>query len=79
MKHPNEAFIDLNIRSKLLNLSELARRLETRPTTLYNRINNIGSHKPLSTTELLNIEDIIRQDLFGDNEKIPLENIEFDD
>lgn len=62
-KHPNEAFIDLNIRSKLINVSELARKMNIRPTTLYNRINGIGSHKPLNPNELVQIETIIKNDL----------------
>lgn len=68
MKHPNEDFIYLNIRSKLINISELARKLNMLPTTLYNRINGIGRHKALTPTELINIEQIIKDDLFNNKE-----------
>lgn len=54
---------NLNVKSKLINLSELARKLNIRPTTLYNRINGIGYHKPLSANELTEIETIIKTDL----------------
>lgn len=60
-KHPNEAFIDLNIRSKILNLSEIARRLDMK--NLYNRLHGIGNYKPLTTDELLRIEEIVKSDL----------------
>lgn len=63
MKHPNEAFIDLNIRSKLINISELARRLDIPPKTLHGRLHMTGKYKPLSADELIKIETIIKTDL----------------
>lgn len=62
-KHPNEAFTNLNIHSKLINVSELARRINTTGPALKHRINGTGRHKALSPTELINIEEIIKNDL----------------
>jgi broad-specificity NMP kinase len=53
----------MNIKSKLINVSALARILNTRPTTLYNRINGLGSHKKLTENELTEIENLIKKDL----------------
>lgn len=53
----------MNVKSKLINLSELARKLNTRQSTLYNRINGLGKHKPLSVKELTEIKQIIKTDL----------------
>jgi hypothetical protein len=61
--HPSERFIDLNIRSKLINWSEVARRLGISPSVLYNKLHGIGRHKPLTPTELIEIENLIRDDL----------------
>lgn len=64
----------INVKSKLLNLSELARHLGTQPQTLYNRI-HLNKGKELSAAERSRIDEIVNGELFG-NERIPLENID---
>ena len=85
MKHPNEHFIDINLRSKLLNNSGIARMIGMTPQNYHNKLNGLGTHKPFTTAELIDLEQKIRDDLFGTNgdrlpdfgnENIPLENFE---
>lgn len=59
--HPNERFIDLNIRSKLLNQSELARRLGMKQQAFSDRLR--GKMKPFTPAELIQIEEIVKLDL----------------
>jgi hypothetical protein len=54
---------NINLKSKLLNLSELARRLNVKPTTFYNRVKGIGKHKPLTAAEQSAAEQILEIDL----------------
>ncbi len=63
MKHPNEAFIRLNIHSKLLNKSEIARRLGLLERTYSDKLNGRGKAKRFTADELINIENIIKNDL----------------
>lgn len=63
MKHPNEAFISLNIHSKLLNKSEIARRLGLSQQTYSDKLSGRGAAKRFTPDELIKIETIIKGDL----------------
>lgn len=63
MKHPNEAFITLNVHSKLLNKSEIARRLGLSQQTYSDKLSGRGTAKRFTADELINIENIIKNDL----------------
>lgn len=63
MKHPNEAFISLNIHSKLLNKSEIARRLGLSQQTYSDKLTGRGGAKPFTAAELQQIETVIKNDL----------------
>ena len=63
MKHPNEAFISINIRSKLLNNAQIAEKLGIKPKNYYDKLNGRGKAKPFTAAELINIENIIKNDL----------------
>lgn len=54
----------INLKSKLINLSLIARRLGIRATTLYNRVHGIGRHAALSENEVTIIENIIKTELY---------------
>jgi hypothetical protein len=56
---------NINLKSKLINLSLIARRLGIRSTTLYNRVHSVGRHSPLTEIELNKIEQIIKTELYG--------------
>lgn len=56
---------NINLKSKLINLSLIARRLGIRSTTLYNRVHGIGRHSCLSDKEIEQIEKIIKTELYG--------------
>lgn len=55
---------NINLKSKLINLSLIARRLGIRSTTLYNRVHGIGRHSKLRDIELSKIEQIIKTELY---------------
>lgn len=55
----------INLKSKLINISAVARLMNIRATTLYNRINGIGRHKELSIVEIEQIENLIKTELYG--------------
>ena len=55
----------INLKSKLINLSLIARQLGIRPTTLYNRVHGIGRHTGLNENEIEQIENIIKTELYG--------------
>ena len=65
----------LNVHSKLLNKSEIARRLGLSQQTYSDKLTGRGNAKRFTASDLKKIEAIINADLFG-TEKIPLENIE---
>lgn len=54
----------INLKSKLINISAVARLMNIRATTLYNRINGIGRHKELSALEVEQIENLIKSELY---------------
>lgn len=56
---------NINLKSKLINLSLIARRLGIRSTTLYNRVHGIGRHSALTDSEIVTIEKIIKTELYG--------------
>ncbi len=58
---------NVNLKSKLINLSLIARRLGIRSTTLYNRVHGIGRHSCLSDKEIEQIENIIKTELYENN------------
>ena len=63
MKHPNEAFISLNIHSDLLNNAAVAKKLGLKPKNYYDKLSGRGGSKPFTAAELINIENIIKTDL----------------
>lgn len=54
----------INLKSKLINLSHVARVLKIRSSTLYNRVHGIGKHKALDSFEIEQIENIIKSELY---------------
>lgn len=54
----------INLKSKLINISAVARLMNIRATTLYNRINGIGRHKGLTSCEIEQIENLIKTELY---------------
>jgi hypothetical protein len=63
MKHPNEVFIDINLHSDLLNKSAVAKLLGLSKQNYYDKLNARGKAKPFTAIELINIENIIKNDL----------------
>ena len=63
MKHPNEEFISINIRSKLLNNSQIAQKMGLSKQNYHDKLNGRGKAKPFTAAELINIENIIKNDL----------------
>jgi hypothetical protein len=63
MKHPNESFISLNLRSDLLNKSAVAKKLGLSPQNFSDKLNGRGKSKRFTPAELIEIENIIKNDL----------------
>lgn len=57
----------INLKSKLINISAVARLMNIRATTLYNRIHCVGGHKALSALEVEQIEKLIKTELYENN------------
>jgi len=55
--------IMLNIKSDLLNKSAIAKKLGLKPKNYYDKLNSRGKAKPFTADELMNIENIIKNDL----------------
>jgi|HubBroStandDraft_5_1064220.scaffolds.fasta_scaffold113652_3 hypothetical protein len=53
----------MNLKSNLLNISEIARELGTRPSTLRARINGNGRYKPLNSVEIARIRKYVLMEL----------------
>lgn len=53
----------LNVHSKLLNKSEIARRLGLSQQTYSDKLTGRGAAKRFTAAELINIENIIKNDL----------------
>ena len=54
----------MNIKSKIINLSAIARLLNVKPTTFYNWVHGIGKHRKLSDQEICDIERLIENELY---------------
>lgn len=63
MKHPNEAFIDINLHSDLINKSAVAKKLGLTAQNYHDKLNGRGKAKRFTPAELQNIETIIKTDL----------------
>lgn len=63
MKHPNEAFITINLQSPLLNKSAIAKKLGLTAMNFHDKLNGRGKAKRFTAAELVEIETIIKNDL----------------
>lgn len=63
MKHPNEAFVSINIHSDLLNKSAIAKQLGLTPMNFHAKLNGRGKAKRFTAAELAEIETIIKNNL----------------
>lgn len=61
----------MNIKSKFLNRTQMAKVLHMSPQQFDNKLNGRGRAKPISEAEKLAIEKSVKDDL-----NIPLENID---
>lgn len=67
----------MNLQSKIINVSHLAKLYGMKPNQFLNKLRGYpgNRHKPFTPGELTKIENLVNNDLFG-NENIPLENTE---
>lgn len=63
MNHPNEAFLTINVHSKLLNKSEIARKLGLSQQKYADKLVGRQGAKRFTAAELVEIETIIKNDL----------------
>lgn len=54
----------INLKSKLLNISAIARAIGIRPGILYNRVHGVGRHSLLTDSEIEQIEKLIKTELY---------------
>ena len=59
----------MNIHSRLLNLSEIARLMNLTPANFHDKLNGRGRAKRFTAEEIERIEQIINADLFKPSEK----------
>jgi hypothetical protein len=53
----------INIHSDLINKAAVANKLGLKPKNYYDKLNGRGKAKPFTAAELINIENIIKNDL----------------